>query len=362
MRDSCRRPSGSRRMTGSDQLRQRVKYALSQMFVISSDQTSAVQSMPRGEANYYDVLGADAFGNFRQLLQDVTLSPMMGQFLSMQGNDKGNATTDPDENYAREVMQFFTIGLYQLNDDGSQKLDATGQPIPTYSNTDVMGLAAVFTGFSWNIPGDNSDTAWSNCCLYVGPGFGEESAADAEFPEPPLDCRKGISRSHNSGIGKPGPGRRPEDRSGHVVQSSESAGVLLKADDPAPGDKQSKSRLCRPGCSGVQRRRHRRARQSAGGDHGDSARPGSPRFGRATSAIRNMARCARRCCAIRSGRGHSPRNRALVPSTSAAPRIRSTGSARCGCDRLRSSIGLRPGMFLPAPASRRPAWWLRRCR
>ena len=100
------------------------------------------------------MLGADAFGNFRQLLQDVTLNPMMGQFLSMQGNDKGNATTDPDENYAREVMQLFTIGLYQLNDDGTQKLDGTGRPIPTYSNTDVMGLAKVFTGFSWNIPGD----------------------------------------------------------------------------------------------------------------------------------------------------------------------------------------------------------------
>ena len=98
-------------LTAPDELRQRVKYALSQMFVISSNNTTAIQNMPRGEANYYDMLGADAFGNFRQLLQDVTLNPMMGQFLSMLGNDKGNATTDPDENYAREVMQLFTIGL-----------------------------------------------------------------------------------------------------------------------------------------------------------------------------------------------------------------------------------------------------------
>ncbi len=161
-------------LTANDELRQRVRYSLSQMFVISSANTTAIESMPRGEASYYDMLGADAFGNFRQLLQDVTLSPMMGQFLSLQGNDKGNATTDPDENYAREVMQLFTIGLWKLNDDGSQQLDGTGNPIPTYSNTDVMGLAAVFTGFSWNIPGDSSDTAWSNCCLYVGQGFGEE--------------------------------------------------------------------------------------------------------------------------------------------------------------------------------------------
>ena len=160
-------------LTGNDELRQRVQYALSEIFVVSGTNFS-VQNMPRGEANYYDLLGADAFGNFRQMLQDVTLNPMMGQFLSTLGNDKGNATTDPDENYAREVMQLFTIGLYQLNNDGTQQLDGSGNPIPTYSNTDVMGLARVFTGFSWDIPNNNSDSAWENCCLYVGPGYGEE--------------------------------------------------------------------------------------------------------------------------------------------------------------------------------------------
>jgi len=169
-------------LAGNDQLRQRVRYALSSMLVISSEPNFNIQNMPRGEASYYDLLGADAFGNFRTLLNDVTLSPMMGQFLNMLGNDKGNATTDPDENYAREVMQLFTIGLNQLNDDGSQKLDATGNPIPNYSNNDVMGLAAVFTGFSWNIPGNDSDTAWSNCCAYVGPGFGEELLPMQSYP------------------------------------------------------------------------------------------------------------------------------------------------------------------------------------
>ena len=168
-------------LTANDQLRQRVKYALSEIFVVSS-YSSAIQNEPRGEAGYYDLLGNDAFGNFRTLLNDVTLSPMMGQFLSMLGNDKGNATTDPDENYAREVMQLFTIGLYKLNDDGSQKLDATGAPIPTYSNVDVVGLAKVFTGFSWNVPGDSSDTAWSNCCTYVGPGFGEDILPMQSYP------------------------------------------------------------------------------------------------------------------------------------------------------------------------------------
>lgn len=169
-------------LTSNDQLRQRVAYTLTQLLVISSNNTTSIQNMPRGEANYLDVLGADAFGNFRQLLEDETLNPMMGQFLSMLHNDKGNATTDPDENYAREIMQLFTIGLWQLNDDGSQKLDGSGNPIPTYSNNDVQGLAKVFTGFSWNVPGDNSDGVWTNCCIYVGPGYGEDLLPMQAFP------------------------------------------------------------------------------------------------------------------------------------------------------------------------------------
>jgi len=168
-------------LTAPDQLRQRVAYSLHEMLVISMASTMA-ENMPRGAAHYYDVLAADAFGNFRQLLEDVTLNPMMGVWLAMQGNDKGNATTDPDENYAREVMQLFTIGLYQLNDDGTQKLDGSGHPIPTYANTDVMGLAKVFTGFSWNVPGNTSDTAWSNCCIYVGPGHGEDLLPMQSYP------------------------------------------------------------------------------------------------------------------------------------------------------------------------------------
>jgi uncharacterized protein (DUF1800 family) len=72
------------------------------------------------------------------------------------------------------VMQLFTIGLYQLNPDGTQKLDTAGQPIPTYSNNDVMGLAKVFTGFSWNNPGDSSNAGWSNCCTNLGPGVGAD--------------------------------------------------------------------------------------------------------------------------------------------------------------------------------------------
>ena len=136
-------------ITGPDQLRQRIVFALSQIFVVSQV-NAELRNRPRGMSSYLDMLGANAFGNFRALLEGVTLHPMMGLYLSHLRNQKEDAATGrvPDENYAREVMQLFTIGLYRLNPDGSQALSA-GKPIPTYTNDDVEGLAKVFTGFSW---------------------------------------------------------------------------------------------------------------------------------------------------------------------------------------------------------------------
>jgi uncharacterized protein (DUF1800 family) len=140
-------------VSGEDQLRQRVAFALSQIFVISLADPGIAQ-FPRGVAGYMDMLGKNAFGNFRQLLQDVSLHPMMGLYLSHLRNRKADIAVGrvPDENYAREVMQLFTIGLYQLDPDGSVKLDARNEPIDTYKIDDVMGLARVFTGFSWAGP------------------------------------------------------------------------------------------------------------------------------------------------------------------------------------------------------------------
>ena len=135
---------------GDDQLRQRTAFALSEIFVIST-QNEAVWPHVRGVASYYDMLGQHAFGNFRTLLQGVATHPMMGLYLSHLRNQKESATRTPDENFAREVMQLFTIGLYQLNADGSLKLSG-GKPIDTYSRDDVSGLAKVFTGWSWAGP------------------------------------------------------------------------------------------------------------------------------------------------------------------------------------------------------------------
>lgn len=132
-----------------DQLRQRVAFALSQIMVVS-DEGPAFE-MQLGLAHYYDTLAQHAFGNYRDLLEAVTLHPMMGVYLSMIGNRRTEAGTNlrPDENYAREVMQLFSVGLVQLNQDGSIKLDELGKPIPTYDQEVISGFARVFTGWTY---------------------------------------------------------------------------------------------------------------------------------------------------------------------------------------------------------------------
>lgn len=136
---------------GSDQLRQRVAFALSEIIVVSM--LGALVDAPYALADFYDVLCRNAFGNYRQLMQEVTLHPAMGVYLSMLGNEKPNPALNirPDENYARELMQLFTIGLVELNNDGSAKLDARNQTIPTYTQETIEGFAHVFTG--WNYAG-----------------------------------------------------------------------------------------------------------------------------------------------------------------------------------------------------------------
>jgi hypothetical protein len=136
-------------LTGPDQLRQRIAFALSEIMVVS--QQSGLFAQPYGTANYYDLLLTSAFGNFRQLMEDVTLSPAMGVYLSMLGNQKPNPAFNirPDENYARELMQLFTIGLVELNQDGTVRRDAQNQPLPTYDQDIIEGFAHVFTGWTF---------------------------------------------------------------------------------------------------------------------------------------------------------------------------------------------------------------------
>jgi len=137
-------------INGNDQLRQRVTYALSQIFVISMVDAN-IGNRAYGVSSYYDMLNQNAFGNFRDLLQGVALHPMMGIYLSHMRNQKESGARVPDENFAREVMQLMSIGLYQLNLDGSIKTSG-GKQLETYTHDDVMGLAKVFTGWSWAGP------------------------------------------------------------------------------------------------------------------------------------------------------------------------------------------------------------------
>ena len=139
-------------LQADDQLRQRTAYALSQIFVVSMVDLASERA--QSVASFQDMLTADAFGNFRTLLQDVAMHPAMGLYLSHLKNRKEDLVLGrvPDQNFAREIMQLFSIGLLQLNTDGTLKLDVNGAPIETYSTADIEGLSSVFTGFSWYGP------------------------------------------------------------------------------------------------------------------------------------------------------------------------------------------------------------------
>jgi uncharacterized protein (DUF1800 family) len=138
-------------MKGPDPLRQRVALALSEIFVIS-DNADAIAGNPIGAANYYDMLLRNAFGNYKDLLREVSLHPMMGAYLSHLRNDKSDPQSGryPDENYAREIMQLFSIGLFQLQPNGTLLRDGRGQPIPTYDNTTITEMAKIFTGLAFD--------------------------------------------------------------------------------------------------------------------------------------------------------------------------------------------------------------------
>ncbi len=139
-----------RTVTAEDALRQRVAFALSEIVVVS-DNVDALIIDPFALSDYYDTLLAGAFGNFRELLRSVSLHPAMGIYLSHVNNRRSDPinNTFPDENYAREVMQLFSIGLFELNTDGSLRLDGSGDPIPTYSNVEIREFAKIFTGLSY---------------------------------------------------------------------------------------------------------------------------------------------------------------------------------------------------------------------
>ena len=151
-------------INNNDLLRHRIALALSQVMVISWN--SNIGDYGVGLGSYYDTLKDNAFGNFRDLLLEITLHPMMGGYLSHYNNPRSfpDQNAHPDENYAREIMQLFSIGLYELNQDGSYKVDSNGDRIPTYDNDDIKEFAKIFTGLG---PAEVNDNPWG-----VTPNFG----------------------------------------------------------------------------------------------------------------------------------------------------------------------------------------------
>jgi uncharacterized protein (DUF1800 family) len=148
-----------------DQLRRRVAFALSEIFVVSGADSCGADH-PRGTAGFLDTLSQNAFGSYRELLEKVAMHPVMGCYLSHLKNQRENTLSGrvPDENFAREIMQLFSIGLYQLNPNGTLKTDVNGNFIDTYGQSDIAGLAKIFTGFSYDCPDWPSDS----CFFWAG--------------------------------------------------------------------------------------------------------------------------------------------------------------------------------------------------
>ncbi|MET0543524.1 MAG: DUF1800 family protein, partial [Variovorax sp.] len=141
-------------MTSTDGFRKRMALVFTEIFVVSANDLEFMSNWPHHMlAGYWDMMVAGVTTNFRKLLEDVTLNPAMGYYLNTKGNQKENAQgRQPDENYGREVMQLMTLGLYQLNLDGTVKKAADGTPLDSYTQDDVTNIARVFTGYDLDIP------------------------------------------------------------------------------------------------------------------------------------------------------------------------------------------------------------------
>jgi uncharacterized protein (DUF1800 family) len=162
-------------LTGNDQLRQRVAFALSEIFVISTDSVNAT-TVPY----YHNTLATDAFGNFSTIMSDVTLSPGMGAYLNMLNSAKAPTGQIANENYPRELMQLFSLGLDLLNPDGSLQLDASGNPIPAYTEAQVEAFARAYTGWTYATSTGGKPTKFPNgAANYLAPMVAVESAHDA---------------------------------------------------------------------------------------------------------------------------------------------------------------------------------------
>ena len=212
-----------------DQLRQRVAYALSQIIVISMNKNI----YPDEVVPYLQILSRNAFGNYRTLLGEISVSSQMGKYLDLARSTKPGPGGGANENYAREVMQLFSIGLYMLNPDGSQQLDAQGHPIPTYTQATIQQVALALTGWVY------TNNAWE----------------DFSGPMVPLEANHDKTQKTFLGCTLPAGQNTTQDMNGFPrlpVPASERRAVHRDAADPESGDEQPDSCLYTAGCRGVQ--------------------------------------------------------------------------------------------------------------
>ena len=217
-------------LTGNDQLRQRVAFALSEMFVVSTSMANA-RTIP----SYQNLLANDAFGNFSQILNDVTLSAAMGQYLDMLNSGVAPAGQIADENYGRELMQLFTTGLYMVNPDGTPQLNSQGQPQPVYTEPQVQALARALTGWTYANPTGGVPTSFPNGV----PNFDQ--------PMQPIEVSHDTSEKVMLGADLPrraNRGSRPGRPDRCHIQSAQRGAFRVPPAHPAPRHKLSVTGLC----------------------------------------------------------------------------------------------------------------------
>jgi hypothetical protein len=236
--------------------------------------TSGFTVPPQGMAPYMRLLLQDAFVNYRTLMNDVTLSPAMGRYLDMVNNDNPPTGQHANENYARELMQLFTLGLDKLNEDGTLQLDSSGNPIPTYTQANVDAFALAYTGWTYPTRREHAGKAQPGLLDRTHGAVREQSQYGSEGSSP---CQRHGSHSSGWPIGR----ERFERRARQYFRAAEFASLCLQTADSASGEQQSQQRLreARRGClyerNFQRRRRHHRfraARRHAGCDCRHSAR------------------------------------------------------------------------------------------
>ena len=334
-------------VSAPDQLRQRVAWALSQILVTSSLQDPIAYPM----RNYQQLLNDEAFGKFEDILYQITLSPWMGNYLDMVRNDGSPAAQArgvvPNENYARELLQLYSIGLWELNNDGTVMTDALGAPIPTYVQDDVVQLARAMTGWAYPpLPGQTP--AFNRGINYVGSMVAIEGSAQRHRYDE-LSRRGRQERDGNE------PGRR-RPRAGRRVlggatrgRPSEHRRLHGSPADPAARDEQSLAGLRQPDHQRLEQQWSRRARRPARGGSRDPARcrsacaaqPGSVELRQAQGArasdVESAARTRgddRRRLPARTGNGDGPERLQRADGVQLLP----AGLRRAGHEPVRAAV------------------------